>query len=92
MERLAALVPEPWTNLTRYRGVFVPGHGWRDFIVPGRPRRVLSMDTDLRGSAVGDDEGYEADNEDLSVKKKSASGRAPAQYWMPWADLLRRTF
>ena len=38
VERLAEIVPEPWSNLTRYHGIFAPGHAWRDFIVPGRRR------------------------------------------------------
>ena len=51
----------------------VGSHGWRDFIVPGRSRQVLSMDSDLRGSVVSDDVD-EAGN--LSAKKKSSVRRA----------------
>ena len=85
VERLASLVPEPWSNLTCYHGIFAPGHAWRDFIVPGRRRlpRTLSMETELHEAREGDDESQ--------AKKKSSSGRAPAEYWLPWADLLRRT-
>jgi hypothetical protein len=37
MARLAALIPRPRVNLTRYHGVFAPHHGLRARIVPGRP-------------------------------------------------------
>ena len=86
VERLAAIIPEPWTNLTRYHGVFAPGHGWRDFIVPGRRLlpRPLDMNCDMGASSDDDD--------DAPIKKNSSSGRAHAEYWLPWAELLRKTF
>jgi hypothetical protein len=34
--RLAALIPSPQVNLTRYHGVFAPNHRMRSAIVPGR--------------------------------------------------------
>jgi len=37
--RLAALVPRPWVNLTRYHGVFAPNSPMRRAIVPA-PARV----------------------------------------------------
>ena len=36
MARLAALIPSPQVNLTRYHGVFAPNHRFRVKIVPGR--------------------------------------------------------
>jgi len=36
MARLAALIPNPQVNLTRYHGVFAPNHRLRSVIVPGR--------------------------------------------------------
>jgi hypothetical protein len=36
MVRLAALVPRPRVNLTRYHGVFAPNSPWRGAITPGR--------------------------------------------------------
>lgn len=36
LSRLAALVPAPRVNLTRFHGVFAPHHRWRERIVPGR--------------------------------------------------------
>ena len=39
LARLAALVPSPGVNLTRYHGVFAPNHRFRALIVPsGRGR------------------------------------------------------
>ncbi len=35
LSRLAALVPAPRVNLTRFHGVFAPHHRWRAMIVPG---------------------------------------------------------
>jgi hypothetical protein len=77
-ERLAQIIPPPWFNLTRYMGVFAPGHGWRDFIVPQKKRK--------RDCPIHD----EPDNSPPPTGKPS-TGRVPADYWIPWADLLRRT-
>ena len=84
VERLAEIVPEPWSNLTRYHGIFAPGHAWRDFIVPGRKRlsRQLSMETEMREAQASGGE---------ATTKKPSSGRAPAEYWLPWAEMLRLT-
>ena len=40
LARLAALVPSPGVNLTRYHGVFAPNHRLRALIVPGRRGRA----------------------------------------------------
>jgi hypothetical protein len=45
LARLAALVPSPSVNLTRYHGVFAPNHRWRALIVPAQRGRA--------GSAAG---------------------------------------
>jgi hypothetical protein len=34
--RLAALVPKPRVNLTRYHGVLAPNHRWRGTVTPAR--------------------------------------------------------
>ena len=54
--RLAALVPSPGVNLTRFHGVFAPHHGWRARIVPGRRAgRQGSQEcaAGCRGTAMG---------------------------------------
>ena len=39
--RLAALVPKPRVNLTRYHGVLAPNHRWRRLVMPEkRSKRV----------------------------------------------------
>jgi hypothetical protein len=43
--RLAALVPKPRVNLTRYHGVLAPNHRWRGLITPvkrGRGSKSIS--------------------------------------------------
>jgi len=42
--RLAALVPKPRVNLTRYHGVLAPNHRWRGLVTPaGRGKSIKSM-------------------------------------------------
>tara|TARA_R110002072_G_scaffold302174_1_gene484227 strand:+ start:3818 stop:4615 length:798 start_codon:yes stop_codon:yes gene_type:complete len=36
MARLAALVPKPRVNLTRYHGALAPNHHWRGWVTPAR--------------------------------------------------------
>ena len=40
LAKLAALIPPPRKNLTRYHGVFAPNHAWRSRIVPTIPASV----------------------------------------------------
>ena len=44
--RLAALVPTPRINLTRYHGVFAPNHRWREQVTPARRGQRKSQTTD----------------------------------------------
>jgi hypothetical protein len=44
MARLAALVPRPRLNLTRFHGVFAPNFKHRERIVPQRAQRTLEGD------------------------------------------------
>jgi ribosomal protein S27E len=39
MAKLAALVPKPRVNLTRFHGVFAPNHTLRDKVTPGKRKR-----------------------------------------------------
>jgi hypothetical protein len=50
LSRLAALVPSPGVNLTRYHGVFAPNHRLRAQIVPSRRGRALAR-ADASGGA-----------------------------------------
>jgi len=79
VERLAGVVPPPWFNLTRFHGVFAPNHAWRDFVVPGPKTKRTCPAHDEPGGSVP------------PPPDKPSSGRAPAEYWMPWSELLRKT-
>jgi Putative transposase len=79
VERLAGVVPPPWFNLTRFHGVFAPNHAWRDFVVPGPKTKRTCPAHDEPGGSVP------------PAPDKPSSGRAPADYWMPWSELLRKT-
>ena len=51
--RLAALVPRPRVNLTRYHGVFAPYSPWRGEVTPGkRGRRVGAQSSDEANAEV----------------------------------------
>ena len=39
--RLAALVPKPRVNLTRYHGVLAPNHRWRGLVTPARRGKCI---------------------------------------------------
>lgn len=41
MARLAALVPKPRVNLTRYHGVLAPNHRWRGWVTPAKRGKGL---------------------------------------------------
>ena len=51
--RLAALVPKPRVNLTRYNGVLAPNHRWRGLVTPGRRGRGVKSisNAEIRSSA-----------------------------------------
>ena len=79
VERLAGVIPPAWFNLTRFHGVFAPNHAWRDFVVPGpKAKRTCPAHDDPADSAP-------------PPTGKPSAGRAPAEFWIPWAELLRRT-
>ena len=46
MARLAALVPTPRVNLTRYHGVFAPNHRLREQVTPARRGRRKTQTSD----------------------------------------------
>ena len=66
-----------WFNLTRYHGVFAPGHAWRDFIVQG-PKKKRMGRSEL--------------DPPKPKESKPSSCRAVGEFWIPWADLMRKTF
>jgi len=75
--RLAALVPKPRVNLTRYHGVLAPNHRWRGLVTPAK-----------RGKDVKPI----ADREVRSPAERHAARACPALSGMTWAQRLKRVF
>ena len=50
--RLAALVPKPRVNLTRYHGVLAPNHRWRGLVTPAKRGKgaMRPVDSDVVSS------------------------------------------
>jgi hypothetical protein len=53
MARLAALVPKPRVNLTRYHGVLAPNHRWRGMVTPAKRGKGVKRiaNTEVRSPA-----------------------------------------
>ncbi len=75
--RLAALVPKPRVNLTRYHGVLAPNHRWRGLVTPAR-----------RGKGVKSI----ANAEVRTAAERHAARACPALSGMTWAQRLKRVF
>jgi ribosomal protein S27E len=76
MARLAALVPKPRVNLTRYHGVFAPNSAQRAAITPGKRGKGAQKDAGTATTAeLLDDKSY--------IEKRAA---------MTWAQRLKRVF
>jgi len=82
LERLAALVPPPRFNLTRYSGVLAPASAFRPLIVPQEETRA-------RASHAGCQEEVAAAKSG-SGEVKDKHGWRPRNY--PWAQLMARVF
>ena len=48
LQKLAALIPRPRLNLTRFHGVLAPNAKWRSQVVPSKPA-VLATTYELEG-------------------------------------------
>ena len=77
IERLAALVPKPRVNLTRYHGVLAPNHRWRREVTPAK-----------RGKDVK----RISNDEVRSTVEHHAARACPALSGMTWAQRLKRVF
>jgi hypothetical protein len=75
--RLAALVPKPRVNLTRYHGVLAPNHRWRGEITPARRGKALKK---------------AANAEPRTPVECHAARACPALSGMTWAQRLKRVF
>jgi len=75
--RLAAQVPKPRGNLTRYHGVLAPNHRCRGLVTPAR-----------RGKGV-----KQVENTQVRTTAEQHAARAcPALSGMTWAQRLKRVF
>jgi hypothetical protein len=82
MERLAALVPPPRFNVTRYYGVLAPAAGFRQWIVPQKETSLVPAHSGCRP-------GVEAPKTD-STKTNMKRGWQPRNY--SWAQLMMRVY
>jgi len=96
MARLAALVPRPRANLTRYHGVFAPAHPWRRWItgtgqdseVPGsHGGTAMGTGSTARRRRHEHDQGGAVENDDAR-----ADLVRPPKAPLTWAERLRRVF
>lgn len=96
MTRLAALVPRPRANLTRYHGVFAPAHPWRSWIagrgresaIPGSHRGIATCTgSTARRCRHEHDHGGAVANDD-----QQAEFARPPKAPLTWAERLRRVF
>jgi hypothetical protein len=81
--RLAALVPRPRANLTRYHGVFAPNSPFRKFIVPGSPKRARR-----KCKTSTDSKPYESNPD----SEQSNADPEPLTAPLSWAQRLKRVF
>ncbi len=79
--RLAALVPKPRVNLTRYHGVIAPNHRWRGEVTPARRGKELKKvaNSDPRTPAE-------------SHAARACPASAASALGMTWAQRLKRVF
>ena len=82
MERLAALVPPPRFNITRYFGVLAPASTFRPLIVPKDKTSIAPTHSGCRPRV-------ESPKTD-SAKTNAKRGRQPRNY--SWAQLMMRVF
>ena len=83
MRRLAAIVPPPKFNLTRFYGCFAPNARHRPLL-----KALLPKPPPVPKSPVqpGDHAASDAINDNVDAEP------VPKQYRQPWASLLKRTF
>ena len=80
MERLAALVPPPRFNLTRYSGVLAPASAFRPLIVPQEEGPLPAPHVGCQGNITAADS--------VTNDAEDRRGRKPRNY--PWAQLMER--
>ena len=86
LEKLAALVPKPRANVTRYSGVLAPAAKWRPAVIPA-PEIVTEIQPAASTASV-----LETPVADVpeAVAVAEAAARHPRNY--SWAELMRRVW
>ena len=79
LARLAALVPRPRVNLTRYHGVFAPNSKSRARLVPAKPRSKRTRKPD-------------ASNQPASPRQPESQPELSDSPRLTWAQRLKRAF
>jgi hypothetical protein len=85
---LAAIIPTPRLHVVRYHGVLAPRSRVRAQIVPGPRADAVEPATDADGKGALPAPAPAADAADDTVKPAPAGNRR----YLPWAELLKRTF
>jgi hypothetical protein len=86
VRRLAALIPPPWLNLTRFHGVFAPRSKHRKLLRPLVPRAQSQAPTTTEDTDGDGEPAAVTTPVDLSPEP------LPKHIRIAWAELLRRTF
>ena len=85
LQKLTPLIPPPWSNLTRFHGVFAPGSKLRPLIVPAPEEHKRKKPTprptpDIAGTFLE------------ILPKRPPLPPLPARYRIPWASLIQQLF
>jgi hypothetical protein len=85
LKKLTPLIPPPWSNLTRFHGVFAPGSKLRPLIVPApevekRRKPPPRPPPDIAGTFLE------------LLPKRPPPPPLPTRYRIPWASLIQRVF
>jgi hypothetical protein len=83
VRRLAALIPPPWLNLTRFHGVFAANSKHRKLLLPLVPPPAGS---------VNSRPAPQADAVDTTEQLPAAPEPMPKHLRIAWSELLRRSF
>ncbi len=84
LRKLTPLIPPPWSNLTRFHGVFAPGAKLRALVVPAheepRPKPPPRPPPDVSSTFLE------------ALPRRPPPPPLPVRYRIPWAQLLERVF
>lgn len=84
--RLAALVPRPRANLTRYHGVFAPAFPWRALVTGG------SAPASARRAGCAGSASHSRQRHRRTGRQEDTEDKADARAPLTWAQRLKRVF